>query len=76
MFLFVVAVLAGRNDVALCRFSAPYNGDDVIHRQFGRMKSALAVMAEPPALPVFPPLGGPELFRLAPLARGVLIGNI
>ena len=47
VFLLVVAVLAGRHEIALGALSPPYQGDDMIHGQLGRIHVPAAIVADP-----------------------------
>ena len=47
VFLLVVAVLAGRHEIALGALSAPYQGDDMVHGQLRRIDMAAAIVTDP-----------------------------
>ena len=53
----VVTFLAGRYDIALCGFSAPRKGDDMVHGEILWRCRLSAIMAFAFGASSFPPLG-------------------
>ncbi len=76
VLLFVVALFARGDDVAFGRFSAPHQGDQMIHCEFVWCKFLSTIMADARGALPFPPLGLAECARLIFFALNCCGGNI
>jgi len=76
VFSFAVALRATRNDIPFRRFSAPYERNQVIHREFIGRKFFAAVMTDPQRSFPFPPLRRAQLTSLLPLAPDFLLADV
>ena len=75
VFSFRIALLAGWNEIAFCRFAAADDRNQMIHRQLSRGKFIAAAVTNPSGALPLPPLGGPQLSRFLLLAPNLLFAD-
>ena len=72
VFLFGVAVLAARHQVALGAAAAADQGNDVVHGQFGGLELPPAIITDACGPFALPPLACAKLTGLCPLTGNLL----
>ena len=60
VFFLVVAIFAGRHEIALGALSAPYQGNDMVHGQLRRIDLPAAIVTDPFRNPSLPPCRLPQ----------------
>jgi hypothetical protein len=73
MSLFIIAILARRDNVVLCRFPSPDKGHNVVHCQFTGRGQLTAVITLAFRTLLVPPLGLPEVSGLLFFFSDILI---